>query len=255
MKELDLLLEVAERRDRPADLIWPAAAAAIELLWWHDRSADALHLAETTIRDLAANPGRLFAQRIPFREALMVGALVNGLDPVERLSALSEVVPADTVMGKSLRWTVENYGRPYDAFELSGGSEWSRESKPLKRIEQALSERDLTQLDEAERYRLWGGTHHCRQYGVARRLLDETGEYPPIWYVATWMAGHMVEDGEVDLASALILNAFPDWHPYEVWDVAPTGPVVQPRLRPAVTPEIREAVLGRVDISRIPGVA
>ncbi|MDA3628459.1 hypothetical protein OU415_23710 [Saccharopolyspora sp. WRP15-2] len=255
MTELDRLLEVAARRDRSADLVWPAAAAAIELLWWYDRGSDARRLAEVTIRDFAACPGELFVQRVPFDEALVVGSVVDGLDPVGFLAGLLDVIPDDTVLGKHLGWLAENYGRPYDAVGLFGGFEWVYPSKPLKRIPQALSERDLGSLDDAERFRLYSGAHHCRQYPVARRLLDESGEFPTRWAEATWMAGHMVEDGEVELASDLILHVVPDWHPFEVWDVVPTNLVIQPRLRPAVTPEIREAVFRQVDISQIPGVA
>lgn len=99
-----------------------------------------------------------------------------------------------------------------------------------------------------------GATHNRRQFPIAMHLFEATGQYPPRWYVATWMAGHLVQDGRANLATELLTEAFPDWIPYAAWDLLPTEIWLQPYLRPAVTTHLRETILSSVDISRVPGV-
>jgi hypothetical protein len=253
MKELDRLLEVARQRGRPADDVWPAAAAAIELLWWHDRFDEAQQLAEATIRDFVEEPGRLFAQDVPFDEALLAAAARRGDDPAPILAAARAYMPVDSVLAKRLGWLLAEL-LTHPPHELMGGYTWGQEPKPLKPNDQALADRHPTELSERERYRLYSATHNRRQFPIAMRLFEATSHYPPRWYVATWMAGELVQEGRAELATKFLTETFPDWIPYAAWDLVPTEIWLQPFLRPAVTDQLRDTILSTVDISRVPGV-
>jgi hypothetical protein len=250
---LERLLAAAARRDRPADLVWPAAAA-IELLWWHDRFDDAQHLAETTIRDLAEQPGTLEDQRVPFADALLAAPERRRDDPLPILTAVQPHVREDSVLGKDMAWLAAQLPqRP--AHELVSGFHWGQSPGPLKRRDQELADRPLTDLTDAERERLYSAAHSRHQFAIADRLLTETGHYPGRWYVAVWMAGELTHQGHTEQATALLLQALPGWIPYEAWDLVPTDIVLQPQVRPAVTDQIRAAVLRTVDITKVPGIA
>jgi hypothetical protein len=250
---LDRLLVAAARRDRGADEVWPAAAAAIELLWWHDRFADAGELAETTLRDLAAAPGLLFSHRIPFADAVLIGAVEAGADPGGVLAQVLAIVPAETVVGQRLAWLAENLPGSAPHSLIIGGIP-AKPTKPLRERDQALADRDPGTLGDAEQSRLWKGLHSAGQYEMALRLLDAGGA-PTVWYIGTWLAEHLIQAGDVTRASALLMTVLPDWIPYEVWDVVPTDVVLQPGLRPAVTAELRAAAFEQMDIDKIPGMA
>jgi hypothetical protein len=250
---LDRLLAAAGRRDRAADEVWPAAAAAIELLWWHDRFSEAGELAETTLRDLAAAPGLLFSQDVPFDEAILIGAAETGDDPGAALARALTIVPAETVLGKSLSWIAEKLPGSAPHSLVRGGAP-PKPAKPLRNPDQALADRDPSALSDAEQSRLWKGAHSAGQYEVALRLLDAGGA-PTRWFIATWLAEHLIQAGDVTRASALLLTVLPDWIPYEAWDIVPTGIVLQPGLRPAVTADLRAAVFEQMDIAKIPGLA
>ncbi|MCU1681953.1 MAG: hypothetical protein JWQ81_2692 [Amycolatopsis sp.] len=249
---LDRLLVAAARRDRGADEVWPAAAAAIELLWWLDRFGEAGELAETTLRDLAAAPGLLFSQDVPFDEAILLGAAAAGDDPGAALARALAIVPAETVLGKSLSWSAAKLPGSEPHSLVRGGAP-AKPAKPLRERDQALADRDPSILSDPEQSRLWKAAHSAGQYEVALRLLDAGGA-PTRWFIATWLAQHLVEAGDVTRASALLVAVLPDWIPYQAWDIVPTGIVLQPGLRPAVTAEVRAAVFEQMDIDKIPGV-
>ncbi|MFD2422400.1 hypothetical protein [Amycolatopsis pigmentata] len=254
MKELDRLLEVAAKRDRPADQVWPAAAAAIELLWWHDRFDDAEQLATTTIRDLADEPGRLFGRDYPFDSAFLAAADRHGADPGPRLVAARAYMPPDSVMGKRFGWLLASL-LTHPPHELTGGYVWGKQPQPFKPRDQALADQPPADLTDAERTRLYNAAHNRRQFPTALHLFEATKHYPPQWYVAVWMAGELSKRGQTELATAFLTDALPDWAPYEPWDLVPTEPCLQPLLRPAATEQLRSAILATVDISRVPGVA
>lgn len=253
MKELDRLLEVAAKRDRPADQVWPAAAAAIELLWWHDRFDDAQQLAEATIRDFAGEPGTLFNKDYPFDHAFLAAADRTNEDPAPRLAAARSYMPVDSVLGKSFGWLLFAL-LTHQPYELMIDYTWGTEPQPLKPRDQALADRPPAELSEKERSRLYSAAHNRRQFPIALNLFEATGIYPPRWYVATWMAGELVQLGQTERATAFLTEAVPDWIPYEAWDLVPTGPILQPLLRTAVTEQLRTTILGTVDISRVPGI-
>jgi hypothetical protein len=253
MKELDRLLDVARQRDRPADDVWPAAAAAIELLWWHDRFNEAQQLAEATIRDFAGEPGTLFGQNYPFDHAFLAAADRADEDPAPRLAAARSYMPVDSVLGKSFGWLLSALltRQPH---ELMIDYAWGAEPQPLKPRDQALADRPPAELSERERSRLYSAAHNRRQFSIALRLFEATGTHPPRWYVATWMAGELVQLGQPERATVFLTEAVPDWIPYAPWDLVPTGLILQPQLRAAVTEQLRDTILGTVDISRVPGV-
>jgi hypothetical protein len=249
---LDRLLVAAARRDRGADEVWPAAAAAIELLWWLDRFGEARELAETTLRDLAPVPGVLFSQDVPFDEAILVGAAETGDDPAAALAQALAIVPSETVLGQRLSWLAENLPGAEPHSLVSGGVP-AKPTKPLRNSDQILADRDTETLSDAEQSRLWKGAHSAGQYEVALRLLDAGGA-PTMWNTASWMAQYLIQTGDVTRASTLLMEVLPDWPPYEAWDVVPTDVVLQPGLRPAVTAELRAAAFEQMDIDKIPGL-
>lgn len=253
MTELASLLTVAQRRDRPADEVWPAAAAAIELLWWHDRFTEAQQLAEWILVDFADRPTTLYQRRLPFTAALLAPAEWRGDDPVPTLTAVSARVPVDTVFGRHLAWMIAE--RPRRApFELLPGHYWGQAALPFKRRDQELADRPPQELTADERERLYSAAHNRHQFAVAERLFTTTGCYPARWYVAVWMAGEFTQRETTDLATSLLLDALPGWNPFATWNLVPTEIVLQPQVRPAVDNEVHQRVLRSVDISGIPGV-
>lgn len=254
MTDLERLLAIAARRDRPADAVWPAAAAAIELLWWHDRFDDAHQLAESVLVDFAEQPTKLYQCQLPFTDALLASAEWRGDDPVPALTAVLRCVPVDTVLGRQLAWMLAERPRRRP-FELLSGHYWGYAPLPLKRHDQELADRPPQDLTDAERERLYSAAHNRHRFDAAERLLAETGCSPNRWYVAVWMAGELTQQGRTEVATSLLLDALPGWIPFEAWDVMPTDVVLQPPVRPAVNNEVLERVLASVDISRVPGAS
>lgn len=252
--DLELLLAVARRRDRPADEVWPAAAAAIELLWWHDRFTDARQLAEDVLRDFADKPGRLFDHRVPFDEALLMGAGPAGENVTDVLRAAMAFVPRDTVLGKDLTWLLDNV-RGKEPHELVSGALLEKPPRALRPRDAELAQRDPAELDDTERRRLWLAADRAKDYDLACRLLSLPGEQPPRWYIAAWLAGRMIAEGQISKATDLLVANLEIWIPYENWDLVPTDLVLQPRFRPALTTPLRTAVLDSADISTLPGIA
>lgn len=249
--DLDRLLAAAARRDRPADDVWPAAAAAIELLWWHDRFAEAVELTLTTLRDLQHKSGTLHDQDLPFDAALLAGVHA-GRDPLELVEGARTIVPAESVLGKRLAWLASNL--PVRGVPALLGDAPGAEAQPFRRPERALADRDPAELSDAERTRLWNACCSRNQYPTAKRLLDATGEPPSRWPAAVWMAGRLAQEGDRDRAVSVLIQSLPWWIPYEPWDVVPTELVLRLHLRDLVTPELRAAVLASADISKVPGI-
>ncbi|WP_158894063.1 hypothetical protein [Amycolatopsis anabasis] len=249
--DLEQLLAAAERRDRPAREVWPAAAAAIELLWWHDRFTDARALAQATLRDLAGDPGGLFDQDVPFDEALLLGTTGTGQDPAAVLAATRALVPGDSVLGKRLTWLSENLpGR--EPHQLVRGALIEKPARPLRRGDAELAQRDLAGLTGEERRQLWQAAHSRGHTDLAHQLLA-TGHYPERWPIAVWAAGHLISGGQAPEATDLLIAALPTRVRYAGWDLVPAELVLQPRFRPCLTDTLHTAVLAAVDITTVPG--
>lgn len=249
---LDRLLTVAHRQGGDPDLIWPAALAAIGLLLWHDDVATARDLAVETIARFGCASGRLAAQTTPLTDALVATGPSDG-EVAALLAKAAEDVAADSVLGKHLRWVIDQLpGR--DPREFALGAQWQRPRRALRPRDQAFAQRDLATLAPAERDRLWKACHSAGEDRIALELLDKTGEHPPRPAIATWLVGCLVRDGELDRARGLLREAARRWRPSLVFEVAPYTFMVQPLLRAAVTDETRAVVEERIDISTVPGI-
>ncbi|WP_344864115.1 hypothetical protein [Amycolatopsis ultiminotia] len=250
---LQRLREIATRRDREPDLIWPAALAAAEILVWQEQAGEARDLAMATIADFGRGSAGLAGNDTPLPDVLLWSAIRSDEDPVPLLRKAAEYLAPESLLGTRLVQIAESLS-DHAAYSLLLGAV-SRPDRPFTPREQAMAARDAADLSDAERTRLWVASFNKGKYSIARRLLEGTGHQPPRWPVAYWMAARLVADGEVGLATDILIRALPLWHPLKVWNVLPITVVMRPELHPAFTSELHAAGLARVDLSQIPGLA
>lgn len=253
--DLDRLLAVA-CQDGRADEVWPAAAAAIEVMWWHDRFFDARALAEDLIGRFSAAPGTLFDQDNPFDEALLVGAEESGDDPGQVVARVSGLVPANSVLGNRLEWLLGALpGRaPHSlisGFDVSLHSPLPR--MPFRAVDAELVRRGPATLTQAEQVALWGAVQRAGRADIAVGMHD-AGVRPRDWMNAFWLARQLIKLDRAADATAVLLGNLDLWFAEHPWHVVPSGITTQPDMRTAVTPELREAVLSNVDVAAVPGV-
>ncbi|QGK70634.1 hypothetical protein GIY23_14925 [Allosaccharopolyspora coralli] len=253
--DLDKLFAIA-RMDGSADEVWPAAAAAIDVLWWQERFAAVRALAEETIFRFHDTPGTLFDHHIPFSEAVLIGAAASGDEPKSALARVSEVVPAGTVLGTRLNWLEGKlWERPPHSLVTGLDTDLYSPLRPksLRTVDAELADRDPVGLTTSEQLELWGAARRCSEPHIAFRLYDSG--FPPFeWPTVFWLARQLIKFDRTRDATAALLESLHLWGSEEPWHVAPNGVMLQPDMREAVTPELRDAVLAAVDISQVPGV-
>lgn len=253
--DLDRLLATV-RQDRPADQAWPAAAAAIEVLWWHERFADARALAEDTIHRFREAPESLFANDFPFDEAVLIGAAESDDDPATALMRVSERVPARSVLGTRLTWLVQKLPeRPPHSLVTGIDTDQYNPlpAKPLSPAQAELVQRDSASLTAEEQRKLWVAVQRCHQPAIAVRLYDD-GVRPRDWHTWFWLARQLVKAGRTTDATAVLIESLDLWFSEDPWHVTPNGIMLQPDMRTAITPALRDAVLNNVDVASVPGV-
>jgi hypothetical protein len=222
---------------------WPAAASAIEILFWEDRFADAGDLAERLIERLAGTGSALDKQDLPFDSALLAAQVHAGVPAGPRLVRLAGVLPAGSVLGDAFTWLAHRLpGLPAERL-LVGYRGWDDPAGTVDDRTAALADREYAQLTEPERRVLWNGLVSANAFPAARQVFERSGQAPPTWDAGAWLAGWYASTGALRTASGLLIAAHGTWWPYAFWDCVPIAPVLQPVLRAAVTPEIREYYL------------
>lgn len=223
---------------------WQACAAAVGILAWNDRFAEAADLAELVIARDAPGGGSLCDQREPFGEAFIAAQLHAQVPAGPRLARLAEAVPEKRV----LRSWLSNRAKGLETKPLpklmSNFAPWDKEPGSIdSEIGGAYVDRDYHGLTGPEQRVLWEALRSTNRFGQAVELMDKVGEVPPVWVVCTWLAGGFVRHDDVERAEAVLLAAHGTWIPYDNWDVLPPDPVLQPQLRPAATARVRERYL------------
>ncbi|WP_406689632.1 hypothetical protein REH65_26840 [Saccharopolyspora sp. ID03-671] len=250
-------LLLTTQQNQSADDVWPATAAAIEVFWWRDGFSDARELAEDAITRFSSRPGSFFDHDMPFDEALLIGAVEAGDDPAAVLERVGRHVPEGSTLGKRLVWLQSEVAKGQPVHSLITGFDMDLYSplpaKPLRAADAELAEQDPQNLSGSQRRRLWGASQRSRQPAIAIKLHD-AGLEPQDWAMSFWLARQLVKAGRGDEAGAVLLASLDLWFAEQPWHVAPAGITTQPDMRTAVTSELREAVLNRIDVSSVPGV-
>lgn len=223
--------------------LWFPHASLMELLIWQDRLADAADVAEYAVSHFAGL-GRhpdVREQLSPFVDALLGEGASNDDVNLARVGRIISIAGPDSVLGRHLSQAVDpRRGQPLSrsVFGYEGWEEAPRELEPPYRDWwQRIVRGD--NLKPSEVRRLWTGAHANNAVDVARELYQRFGLDTPLWYVSAWFAGWQVHDGDVAGAQRTLVEARRQWEPFGVWNLMPTGPVMQPWLRPALTPACR----------------
>ncbi|GAA4875645.1 hypothetical protein [Kitasatospora terrestris] len=239
------LLDMAGRPGGDRDEAWEATAAAIQVLFWQDRFAEAADLAEALIAQDGPLGGELCDQDMPFRTALLAGELHAGTPARPRLLAGAARVPEGRNLGDDLLWLAEELPeRPVEEL-LPSPFDWGGPAEPLDEVAVQLAERDFSTLDADDRYTLWEALAKANDFDRAHRLVESSGRTPDRHSPCLWMAGWYAVRGDVPRGERMLLAAHDRWWPYMRWDAIPDAPVLQPTLRLVVTDRVREHYLTR----------
>ncbi|MFF0297761.1 hypothetical protein ACFYST_30485 [Kitasatospora sp. NPDC004614] len=239
------LLEMARRVDGPRDEGWESVAAAVQILCWRDRFAEAAELAEQVIVRDGPLGGELCDQDVPFREALLAAQLYAGRPAGPRLAALVGRLPAGRNLTEDLAWVAEELpGRPVEEL-LPCHCEWGGPARPLDGATERMLAKGFAELAVAERQLLWQDLFSANAFDRAHALVESTGETPDRFAACLWMAGWYAVRGEIARGERLLLAAHGRWWPYMKWDAIPEAPVLQPTLRLVLTERVREYYLTR----------
>ena len=245
---LPQLLTMAGRADGSRDEAWEAAAAAIQILFWQDRFAEAAELAETVIDRDGPLGGELCDQDTPFRAAFLGAQAHAGLPAAPRLLAAAGHVPAGRNLGEELLWLAEQVSdRPVEEL-LPNHADWGGPAKSLGGASAELVERgfsDFGGLAEADRNLVWQALAKANDFERAHALAESSGQTPDRFATCTWLAGWYAVRGDVPRGERILLAAHDRWWPYMKWDAIPDAPVLQPTLRLVVTDRVREHYLTR----------
>ncbi len=239
------LLEMAGRANGDRNEAWEAAAAAIQVLFWHDRFAEAADLAETLIARDGPLGGELCDQDMPFRTALLAGDLHAGAPARPRLLTAAGHVPEGRNLGDDLSWLAEVLPeRPVEEL-LPGHFDWGGPAEALDGAAAELDTRDFGTLDADDRYTLWEALAEANDFERAHHLVESSGETPDRYAPCLWMAGWYAVRGDVPRGERMLLAARKRWWPYMKWDAIADDPVLQPTLRLVTTDRVREQYLTR----------
>jgi hypothetical protein len=241
---LPALTETARDGGAKPEAAWQACAAAVGILAWQDEFAAAADLAELVLARDAPRVKSLCDQRKPFGEVFIAAELHDQVPAAPRLARLIEAVPAKRVLHSWLSTRAKALGtRPLPRL-LPNFAPWDDAPGSLEgEIGGRYFGRDYQGLAEPERRVLWEALRTTNRFDEAVALMEEVGGVPPVWVVCTWLAGGFAIRGDLDRAEELLIAAHGTWIPYDVWDVLPLDPVVQPALRPAATALVRERYL------------
>ncbi|MFJ8442312.1 hypothetical protein [Kitasatospora griseola] len=239
------LLAMAGRADGSRDEAWEAAAAAIQILFWQDRFAEAADLAEQLIAQDGPLGGELCDQDVPFRQAFLAAELYAGRPAAPRLAAAAEHVPAGRNLGEELLWVAEELPARPLAELLPCPFKWGGEAGPLEPGTEDLLAADYAALTPADRQLLWQNLLNANAFDRAHTLAETSGEAPDRFATCLWMAGWYAVRGDLARGEQLLLAAHGRWWPYMKWDAIPDAPVLQPTLRPVVTDRVRAQYLTR----------
>jgi hypothetical protein len=237
---LPALLDLAHAPGTSLSEAWQAGAAAITILFWLDRFADAADLAEALI----TAGGPICAQDAPFDAALLAAEAHAGIAAAPRLARLAQHVPGDSVLGKRLTWLAgQSPARPVRQL-LPNHAPWGEPAQLLHSVIGAgLLDEDYAALPVGKRRVLWNALRTTNQIEPARALYEKSGELPPQWAVCTWLAGWYAMLDEDDHARRILIAARERWRPYMHWELLPGDVVLQPVLRTLATEPLREQFL------------
>ncbi|MFF4057328.1 hypothetical protein ACFYZ8_12735 [Streptomyces sp. NPDC001668] len=225
---------------------WEAAAAAVQILFWYDRFAEAAELAEALITRDGPLGGELCDQDMPFGVAFLAAQAHAGIPAGPRLTALAAHVPEGRVLGDDLMWLAEEVpGRPVEEL-LPNHADWGGPARPLDGVIGAdLVERDFGTLDAGQKRVVWQALAKVNDFERAHELAEASGETPEQFAVCTWLAGWYGTRGDIARGESMLLAAHGRWWPYAKWDAIPDAPVLQPALRSVATERVRAHYLTR----------
>ncbi|MGK4580389.1 hypothetical protein [Kitasatospora sp. HPMI-4] len=239
------LLEMARQPGGDRDEAWEAAAAAIQILGWHDRFAEAADLAEAIISRDGPLGGELCDQDMPFGTSFLASELHTGTPAQPRLLAAASSIPEGRILGDDLLFLANELPQRRVEELLPSYFEWGGPSEALDPGDAELAERDFSTLDSDDKYTLWQALTEANDFEQAHRLAESSGEVPDRYAACLWMAGWYATRGDVVRGEKMLLAAQSRWWPYMKWDAIPDDPVLQPTLRLVVTDRVREQYLTR----------
>ncbi|MER7772579.1 hypothetical protein [Kitasatospora sp. NPDC096140] len=241
----ELLALATDPAARP-DPAWEAGAAAVQILCWEDRFAEAGELAELLIERQGPDGGDLCDQDVPFDEAFLVAQLYAGVPAQPRLRAAAASVPEGRILRDRLLWLAEQLDlRPVE-WLLPCHYDWGGPLVPREGvIGEWLLDREFAALAPREKRVAWEAVARTNDFARARELVESLGELPEQYYLCLWLAGWYAVEGDVEGGERMLLAAHGRWWPYMRWDAIPTSEVVQPTLRRVVTDRVREHFLTR----------
>lgn len=223
---------------------WPAAASAIQLMFWQDKFAGAGALACEVIHRFGRASAELAKQKRPFDDAILALNVYAGVPAEPRLEAAISDLPPDSVLAKRLGWLLPEFESSMRHYTLlTGYQDWDELVGEVAGPEAELAQQDLASLSPREQEQLWQAAQSDNDFPVAERLYRATGQLSDRWFVAAWFAGHLSRRGREAEASQLLIDALPGWRPLGTWDLVPTDVVLQPDLQLAATAEVREYFL------------
>ncbi|MEU9126651.1 hypothetical protein AB0D08_00815 [Kitasatospora sp. NPDC048540] len=243
---LPQLLALATDPAGEPDPAWEAGAAAIQILFWHDRFAEAADLAETLITRQAPLGGELCDQDVPFDDSFLAAELHAGVPAGPRMRAAAALVPPDRVLGESLLWRADELALRPAGQLLPSAHDWGGPVRSADGvIGGQLLEREFGSLGERDKPVAWTALKTTNDFPRARALVEDAGELPEEYDALLWLAGWYAVEGAVEAGERMLLAAHGRWWPYMRWDAIPDSMVLQPALRPVVTDRVREHYLTR----------
>ncbi|MER8187974.1 hypothetical protein [Kitasatospora sp. NPDC094015] len=239
----ELLALATDQAARP-DPAWEAGAAAIQILCWEDRFAEAGDLADLLIERQGPAGGSLCDQGMPFDEAYLAADLYAGVPAQPRLRAAADRIPKGRVLHDRLLWLAEQLDlRPVEVL-LPCHYDWGGPLVPREGvIGEWLLDRDFVTLQVREKRVAWEAIARTNDFARGRELVESLGELPGQYYLCLWLAGWYAVEGDTAGGERMLLAAHERWWPYMRWDVIPTAEVVQPTLRRVVTEKVRQRFL------------
>ncbi|WND35847.1 hypothetical protein RI578_16800 [Streptomyces sp. BB1-1-1] len=235
------LIDLARSHTTTTDQAGSFAACAIEILFWQDRFTEAADLAEEVILARGATGQSLTRMDIPFDMALLAAEKYAGVKAAPRMQRLRTGVPEKSVLGRRLAWLVKAMAdRPLERL-LASPQTCGGPSAEVTGPATGHLGRPYGNLGTSERRVLWEAVRNANRFDLGRNL-HEFGE-PPVFESALWLAGWYQYTGSSSDAEEVLVRALDVWHPLELWDILPEGPVLQPVLREAVTDRVRHHYL------------
>lgn len=225
---------------------WEAAAAAVQILFWHDRFGEAAEVAEALITRDGPLGGELCDQDMPFGVAFLAAQTHAGIPAAPRLTAAAAQVPEGRVLQDDLLWLAEELPvRPVEEL-LPNHANWGGPARPMDGVIGAdLVERDFAALDSGQKRLVWQALAKANDFERAHELFEASGEAPEQFAVGVWLAGWYGTQGDIARGESMLLAAHGRWWPYAKWDALPDALVLQPALRSVATERVRTHYLTR----------